>query len=135
MLFRSIFPWHKRIVAIAHEAGKPFVLHACGNLEQVMNDLIDEVHIDAKQANEDAIMPIEEVKRRWGDRVAILGGLDLGFLCTATPPQVAERTKRILDACAPTGGFALGTGNTVSNYVPIENYLAMVNALHEWNGA
>ena len=71
-------------------------------------------------------MPVEEMKRRHGKSWAVLGGLDMDFLCRATPAEVRARTRRILEACMPGGGYALGTGNTVANYLPVENYLAML---------
>ncbi|MGE5598553.1 MAG: uroporphyrinogen decarboxylase family protein [Bacteroidota bacterium] len=129
-----VFPWQKRIVAAVHRAGKPFVLHSCGQLAAVMDDLIDEVGIDAKHSYEDTILPVSEAKRLYGQRVAILGGIDVHFLATAAPHEIKERVKRTLDACAPGGGYALGSGNTIANYIPVPNYLAMLEAAREWNG-
>jgi uroporphyrinogen decarboxylase len=133
-LRKYVFPWSKKVVEIVHQAGKPFLLHSCGQLEKVMDDLIDDVKIDAKHSFEDVIMPVTEVKHRWGDRVAILGGIDVDFLCRHSPAQVMERTKRTMDECARGGGYAVGTGNTVANYIPVENYLAMLKAAADFNG-
>ncbi len=125
-LRKYVFPWQKRLAETVHARGKPFLLHSCGNLEAVMDDLIDYVGIDGKHSFEDVIMPIEEVKKRWGDRVALLGGVDVDTLCRRSPDEVRARTREILEACMPGGGYALGSGNTVTNYMPIENYLAML---------
>ncbi len=125
-LRRWVFPWQRRLAQIAHARGKPFLLHACGNLEAVMEDLIEEVGVDAKHSFEDVIEPAEEAKRRWGDRIAILGGVDVDVLARGTPERVRERTRGLLEACMPGGGYALGSGNTVANYVPVGNYLAML---------
>ena len=132
-LRKYVFPWAKKIVAEAHAAGKKFLLHSCGNLEEVMDDLIDDVGIDAKHSWEDVIMPVTEAKARWGKRIAIFGGVDVDFLCRNTPEQVKEYSKRILDVCG-NGGYAFGSGNSITNYVPVKNYLAMVEAWREWNG-
>ena len=64
----------------------------------------------------------------------ILGGIDVDFLCRHTPAEVREYTMRTLDVCAQGGGYATGTGNTVANYVPVENYLAMLRAVEDFNG-
>ena len=40
--------------------------------------------------------------------------------------ELRSHVRRVIEACLPGGRFALGTGNTVANYVPIPNYLAMV---------
>ena len=126
VLRRYVFPWQKRLVEIAHANGKPFILHSCGNLEAIMDDLINDVGIDAKHSFEDVIVPVSEFKRRYGDRVAVLGGVDVDFLCRHSEDEVRLYTRSILKECAPGGGYALGTGNSVANYIPVANYLAMV---------
>jgi uroporphyrinogen decarboxylase len=122
-----VFPIQKRLAAIAHANGLPFLLHSCGNLERVMDDLIDDVGIDGKHSFEDVILPVAEAKRLYGDRIAILGGVDMDFLCRHTTDEVRAYTCQIIEACSPGGGYALGTGNTVANYIPVENYLAMLD--------
>ncbi len=131
-LRQYVFPWQKKLAEIAHAAGKPFLLHSCGNLEEVMEDLIEEVGIDGKHSFEDVIMPVGEAKRRWGNRLAMLGGIDMDFLCRSTPEQVRAYVRRTLEECMPGGGYALGTGNTAANYVPVENFLAMLEAGREF---
>ncbi len=68
-----VIPWHKKIVEAIHKAGKPAILHSCGNLENVMDDIIDDIQYDAKHSYEDNIITVEEAYERWGDRIAILG--------------------------------------------------------------
>lgn len=133
-LRKYVFPWSKKVVAAVHQAGKPFLLHSCGQLEKIMDDLIDDVKIDAKHSYEDVIMPVTEVKRRWGERVAIMGGIDMDFICRHSPAEIMERTKRVMEVCSVGGGYAVGTGNTVANYIPVENYLAMLKAAADFNG-
>ncbi len=130
-----IFPWHKRIAEAAHAEGKPFLLHACGNLEAVMEDLIEDVRIDAKHSFEDAIMPVAEFKDKYGDRIAVLGGADVDYLSRHSPEEVRRYVRAILEACAPGGGYAMGTGNSVANYIPVNNYLALLDELRQYNGA
>lgn len=125
---RYVFPWHARIVAAAHAAGKPAILHSCGNLAAVMDDIIDGMQFDAKHSYEDAIMPVEEAYEQYGRRMAILGGIDVDFVCRATPEQVYARSRAMLTRAATHGGYALGTGNSVPEYVPQANYFAMINA-------
>ncbi len=133
-LRRFFFPWHCRLVEAAHSQGKPFLLHSCGNLDQVMDDLINDVGIDAKHSFEDLIMPVTEFKARYGQRVAVLGGADVDLLCRASSDRVRAYCRNILEQCAPGGGFAMGTGNSVANYIPLENYLALVEELARFNG-
>jgi len=126
-LRRYVFKWHKRIVEVARARKIPFILHSCGNLSEIMDDLIDDVGIDAKHSFEDAVMSVTEAKRVYGDRIALLGGLDVDFLARASERDVRARTREILSLCAMDGGYALGTGNSVANYIKVENFLAMID--------
>jgi len=122
-----VLPWHKKCVELAHKHGKPFILHSCGNLESIMEDLINFVGIDAKHSFEDAIMPVTEVKRKYGERIAILGGVDVNKLSYYPSDKFTEYVKNIIRECAPGGGYALGSGNTITNYVDLRNYRIMID--------
>lgn len=121
-----IFPWLKKIVDVAHSRGKIAILHCCGYVESVMEDLISDVGIDAKHSFEDAIEPVASFKKRYGDRIGVVGGIDMDILGRSSPEEVAAYTRTVLEECAQSGGYALGTGNSVANYIPIENYFAML---------
>lgn len=132
ILREKFLPHLKKMVDLAHGAGKLAVLHSCGNLEAIMDDICD-TGIDAKHSFEDKIMPVEEVHRRWGARVGIVGGLDVNLLASGTEAEVRRRTREILDSCGPAGRYVLGTGNSVASYIPLENYLAMLDEGRRWN--
>ncbi|MGI6368889.1 MAG: uroporphyrinogen decarboxylase family protein [Anaerolineae bacterium] len=129
-----VLPGHKRCAEISHAAGKPYLLHSCGNLREIMPDLLDDVRIDGKHSYEDVISPVTEVHAQYGDRMACLGGIDMDFICRADEAAVRARVRQTLEACQPTGRYCLGTGNTVANYVPVQNYLAMLDEGRRWRG-
>jgi len=133
-LKKYIFPQHRRLADIAHAAGKLFLLHSCGNLTAVMDDIIRIEQIDGKHSFQDIIMPVEDAYQRWGDRVSILGGVDMDILGRGTQEQVRRRVREILDRCGARGtGYCLGSGNTIATYVPRCNYLAMLDEGRRWN--
>jgi uroporphyrinogen decarboxylase len=123
---RYVFPWHRRIVEVAHAAGRPAVLHSCGFAGEIMEDVIAGMGYDGKHSFEDVICPIEECYRRWGARIALLGGIDLDFILKATPAEIEARSRRML--ALGERGYALGTGNSVPEYIPDEKYFAMTRA-------
>lgn len=126
---RYVIPWHKKIVEVIHNAGKPAILHSCGNLECVMDDIINEIRYNAKHSYEDNILPVEEAYEKYGKRIAILGGLDLDFICRSSPEDIRKRAISMLKRVKGRGGYALGTGNSIPEYVPSENYFAMISAV------
>jgi uroporphyrinogen decarboxylase len=123
------FPWHKNAVQTLHNAGKPAILHSCGQVEEVMDDVIDDMKYDAKHSFEDVILPVEEAYERWGNRIAILGGFDVQYLSTAKPGEVYRRATAILDQTQQRGGYALGSGNSITKYLPMDNYRALLRAV------
>ena len=96
-----------------------------------MDEIIDDLGFDGKHSFEDKICPVEQAYERWGSRIAILGGIDLDFMCRSDPAAITARSKAILERSAGRGSYALGTGNSVPEYVPDENYFAMVRAALE----
>jgi len=125
---KYVIPWHKKIVEVIHSKGRPAIMHSCGQLTSVMDDIIDDVKFDAKHSYQDTILPVEEAYEKWGSRIAILGGIDLDFICRATPEEITKRCVAMLERTSTRGGYGLGTGNSVPYYVPDENYFAMVKA-------
>ncbi|MCX7798800.1 MAG: hypothetical protein N2109_00475 [Fimbriimonadales bacterium] len=126
-LRRYVLRGHRELARMTHDAGRQYWLHSCGKLDAILPDLLDDVKIDARHSFEDVIQPVTEAKRDHGHRVALLGGIDMDFLCRASEQEVRRRVRETLDVCQPGGGYCLGTGNSVANYLPIENYLAMLD--------
>lgn len=126
-----VFPWHEQIVAAIHAAGQPAILHSCGNLAAVFEDVVSGMRYDAKHSYEDGIVPVEDFYRQWGGRIAILGGVDVDFLCRRSPAEVTQRARALLAQSAATGGYALGSGNSIPEYVPDTAFLAMTRAALE----
>ena len=122
-----IVPWHAVFAAMAHRKGLPYYLHSCGNLAGIIDDLIENARIDGKHSFEDAILPIEDFQRRYGDRLAMLGGVDINILAGGTEEGVRRRVRALIDGCGKRGRFAIGSGNSIPSYVPVRNYLAMVD--------
>ena len=126
-LRRYTLAWHKRVAANAHARGLPYFLHSCGQIGAIMADLIDDVRIDGKHSYEDAIIPAPEFQKQYGDRIAVLGGLDVDILAGGTTDDVRRRVRTLVEECGAHGRYAVGSGNSVPSYVPVENYLAMVD--------
>jgi uroporphyrinogen decarboxylase len=131
-LRQRVLPEHRKLAQLAHDHNLIYMLHACGNLEAIMEELINDVKIDAKHSFEDEIMPVRDFKLKYGRRVGILGGIDMDKLCRLPEEELREYVRGVLDVCMEGGRYALGSGNTVANYVPVENYLVMLEEGLRW---
>lgn len=130
---KYLFPWHKEIVRLAHESGRPAILHSCGKYDDVIGDVINDIGYDARHSYEDNITPVEQAYEQLHERIAILGGLDVHFLATASREQIAKRAVHMLELSGNKGGYALGSGNSIPEYIPVENYLSMVEAAWKYS--
>ncbi len=129
MLRRWVFPWHKKIVEVIHRAGKPAILHSCGQVKDVMKDVIVDMKYDGKHSFEDLIIPVEEAYDLWGKRIAIIGGIDMDFLARMPVKDIQRRSLAMLRKQLSRGGYLLGSGNSIPDYIPDENYFAMISAV------
>lgn len=126
-----VFPWHTEIVNTIHTAGKPAILHSCGFFDDIITDIIEKMGYDARHSYEDTIKPVETAYEALYQQIAILGGIDVDFICQAEPQSVYERAKAMLERSMKRGAYALGSGNSVPDYVPDDSYFAMIRAALE----
>lgn len=128
-----IIPQYKKVIDLVHSYQKPFLLHSCGQIFPVMDDLIA-AGIDAKHSNEDQIAPFPEWVERYGDRIGNFGGIDVDVVCHSDYKEMREYILDVIRKCEGHGGFAFGTGNSIPAYVPAEGYCNMIRIVREYRG-
>jgi uroporphyrinogen decarboxylase len=128
---QAVLPQYRRVIDLIHSFGKPFLWHSCGCIFDVMDDVLA-LGIDAKHSNEDVIAPYERWICDYSQRIGLVGGIDMDLLCRLKPDEVYElvldRGRRFR---RDARGYALGSGNSIPDYVPVEGYLAMVRAAQQ----
>jgi len=133
LLRKYFFPWLKKIGDLARASGKPFMYHTDGVLYDIMEDIIA-CGVDALHPIEPKAMELAEVKRRYGDRLCLIGHVDVDMLARGTREQVrAQVRKNIAEAWTGTG-YCAGSGNSIPEYVNFDNYMAMLEAVREFGG-
>lgn len=120
-----IVPQYARIInLIKKKTGKPFLLHSCGNLFEIMDDLIS-TGIDAKHSNEDVIAPFSEWVKIYGDRIGLFGGIDTDALCDISGIDIESYTREVVVPVINKPGIAIGSGNSITDYVSPERFAKM----------
>ncbi|MDR1566791.1 MAG: hypothetical protein LBS48_05865 [Treponema sp.] len=126
-----VIPRYERIIGLIHQAGKPFLLHSCGCIFNVMDDLIA-AGIDAKHSNEDVIAPYSRWIDSYGQRIGNFGGLDTDVLCASSNIDVVSYTTGIFRLLEAKGrGAAIGSGNSIPDYVDPGRYCLMLETVHK----
>ena len=130
-----IIPQYKRIIELIHSCGKPFLLHSCGCIFDVMDDLINTAKIDAKHSNEDQIADYRVWVDKYGDKIGNFGGIDTDHLVRKNDDELIKIVTDTLDYCAHGhGGFAIGSGNSIPAYVNPHKYKLMIDTVRKWRG-
>lgn len=132
---KHIIPQYKMLVERIHFFNKPFLLHSCGCIFDVFEDIIREVKIDAKHSNEDAIADFKVWVDKFGDRIGNFGGIDTDHLVRMNEGDLIKLVKETMAYCSKGhGGFAIGSGNSIPSYVLPEKWLTMINTVREFRG-
>lgn len=128
---RYLFPWMRRIGNLARQKKAAYLYHSDGDLWQVMDDLAS-CGLNALQPIEPKAMNAEELKAREGHRFCLCGNIEVDRLARKTPAEIEALVRDRIEKLAPGGGYCVGSSNTVPDYVPLQNYVAMLNATFRW---
>jgi len=78
-------------------------------------------------------MDIGLIKQRYGDRIALVGNIDCGYVLSQAPVEEVRRiTRQTIEVAAPGGGYCLSSSNSIHSSVRPENFMAMVETLREF---
>ena len=127
-----IKPYHREIVQHAHRRGLKIVKHSDGNMWPILDDIV-EVGFDGFHPVQPQCMDIAEVKRHLAGKACILGNIDCRELLPfGTAEEVVRTVRETIAKAAPGGGYIISSSNTIHPACRAENYIAMVNAAHEY---
>jgi uroporphyrinogen decarboxylase len=129
---RFVLPGLKKCVDAAHEAGAYVIKHSDGNIMPIL-DMIVGTGIDGLNPLEPpAGMDIGRIKHQYGDRIALVGNIDCGYLLSqASVEEVREATRKTMEIAAPGGGYLLSSSNSIHSSVKPENFMAMIETWRE----
>ena len=129
-----VIPAYRNIVELVHSYSRPFLLHSCGAIFDVMDEIIERTKIDAKHSNEDAIAPMTKWLEDYGDRIGNFGGIDMDVLCRENEAGIITYVTERYRELARYPGTAIGSGNQIADYVPPENFEVMTRTVRKLRG-
>jgi methanogenic corrinoid protein MtbC1 len=131
-LRKYIFPWYKKMGKICREKGIGFIFHSDGDCTEVMDDLIDCGFHGFNPIQPNA-MNIVEVKKKWGKKLCLIGNLNLDSTLTlGTPEDVRAEVYERIRTIAPGGGYMVASSMSITDYVPVANMRALLDATYEF---
>jgi uroporphyrinogen decarboxylase len=120
-----------RVTAAYHARGVKMLFHSDGNLNAILDGLVD-AGIDGLNPIEVlAHMDVADIHRRH-PHLFMAGAIDVSqLLPLGTPAEVRDTVRRTIDAAE--GRLMVGSSTELNNEVPLENYLALRDAVLEAN--
>lgn len=122
-----VLPYHKKLLSALTTPDASFSMHLCGDSTRHFRTIVDELHISYF----DTGFPVAHGKlvKELGPEITIAGGPKADLVCTGTPKQIIEESRRILQEVMPfSKRFILREGNDIPPYTPLENIAALTQA-------
>ena len=122
-------PRYARLFELGKNHGKAIWFHACGNITEVLPDLID-IGVDVWETVQLHTLPLSarQLKREYGRHVTFFGGINTQQLPSATPRQVRDEVERCITDLGRGGGYICGPDHHIKPDVPAANALALFGA-------
>ncbi len=115
-----------RFCKTVHKHGGKVMMHSDGGVMELVPDFI-EAGIDALHPWESAAgMDIFEAKKRWGNKLALVGNVPIELLSHGTTAEVREYVTRLITDVAPGGGYILSSSHSIVSSCKVENYIEMI---------
>jgi len=116
------------------EKGIPIYMHCCANVTDLIPIIIN-MGIKAIHPVQPNCNDIYALKKEYGNKMSFVGNMDLaGVLSFGTPEEVVEDTKKHIDKLAPGGGYVVASSHSITDDVPPENYIAMIETAQTYRG-
>lgn len=126
-----IRPGLQTMFAAVKDAGKTAALHSCGNISEILPDLID-IGLDIYQTVQPEIYDLHELKKEFGGSLTFWGAVstqrDLPFL---KPEEVKALLRRTIDVLGKNGGYIAAPTHQIPGDVPVENVIAFAEAVRD----
>ena len=135
-IFREFsLPTLKEATKMAKEADIPSHLHSCGKETYVIETVVNETNLSSIEPLEPppgGDCDLAEIKKLYGDKIALKGNINTTRLLMASPKQVDMMAKECIEAAKEGGGYVLSSGDQVGRDTPDENILAIVKAAKKY---
>lgn len=132
-MFRDFFldANRKRVENLHDKYGMKVMKHCCGNVNSLMDSFI-EIGYDAYQSIQGtAGMDICELKRSYGDKIALWGGVSVENIISGTAEKVRGDVQRAMKCAKPGGGFIIGSSHSIAVGSKYDNFMAMLDEYHK----
>jgi uroporphyrinogen-III decarboxylase len=120
-----------RYQRVAETITLPWIFHSDGNILPFVDDLV-ELGISGLHPLEDGAMDIRVMKQKYGDKLCLLGNVNLNLLGLGTPEAVDREVRSLIRDVGSGGGYVVTSGNSLAAYLEPDNVMAMSAAVRKY---
>ncbi len=121
-----------RIIAPAVKKNVPVLFHSDGRIDDIVEGLIS-IGVDAIHPLDPYAIDYRAYKKRFGSAVTLVGNVDIEFpLSKGTPADIEKDVSMHMEVLKPGYGYIAACSHSIVNYIPHENFIAYINAIHEY---
>ncbi len=123
---RFIKPRAAKLYERVRAAGKPVFTHCCGNVFDIIPDMI-EIGLDGLESLQPEAMDVYEIKREYGKDLLLWGGLGTQHMLPfGSPKEVRDEIRRLIEELGRGGGYILAPAKPLMEDIPTENAVALI---------
>ena len=122
-----VFPYLRKLIAAYREMGFYTIKHTDGNIMPILDMLVEANPHALHSLDPQGGVDIAEVKRRYGDRVCLIGNVNCASLQTGTPEELADSVRYALRSGMPGYGYIFSTSNCVYTGLALDRYEMMLD--------
>lgn len=128
---RFIKPHLAKMYGAVKRAGRAVFIHSCGCVQELFPELV-ELGLDVFNPFQPEAMDPYEIKRQFGDVLSFYGGVSVQHLLPhGMPREIRREVRRLMAEIGRDGGYIIGPSHDVPADVPLENMLALIEAVQE----
>jgi uroporphyrinogen decarboxylase len=117
---------------VTKEIKKPWIFHSDGNLMPILDGLL-KLGMTGLHPIQPGAMDINKIKEKYGNKVCIIGNIDLDYTLTlGTPEEVEREVRDRIEKVGKGGGYMISSANSITNYCKLENVRAMARTIEKY---
>lgn len=120
---------------VANTISIPWISHSDGNMNPILDDWLSLGQNGIHPIQPDC-MDIFDLKKRYGNRVCLVGNVDMNLLINGTPEEVRSQVERLIKEVGYNGGYIISSSNSLTDEMKVENVRTMIETIQDagWYG-
>ncbi len=125
-------PADRMLYGFFHECGRKVLLHSCGCVRELVPDLVD-AGLDCLQPLEvKAGLDLVELKRNFGDKLALMGGIDVRAMAAEDPSAIEQEIATKIPVAMKGGGYIYHSDHSVPDNISFDRYCYVLELVREY---